>query len=168
MKIMELIAGRLSLSDHEEMIKKIGKSKSLFHELMNCLFSGNLRASQNAAWIASEIVRAHPSLVQSYSEQVASLACTNDVDEAVLRNVLRLLMAVTIPEVCHGALMNRCFELIESPARPPAIKANALSVLANFCTQYPEIMQELKIIIMGQFQHESPAFRSRAKKILHQ
>lgn len=163
---MELIDGRLSISDHNELISKLGKSKSQFAQLMTCLFSDNLRASQNAAWIASEIVRAKPAYMEDYFEQVTSLATDPHTDQAVLRNILRLLMAVTVPEAHHGTLMNRSFEIIESPAMPPAIKANALSILANFCKQYHEIRQELTFIINAQIQNESPAFKSRAQKIL--
>jgi hypothetical protein len=46
------------------------------------------------------------------------------------------------------------------------VKAFSLSILSNLSADYPEIRGELKIIIEEQWEHATPAFRSRAKKIL--
>ena len=62
--------------------------------------------------------------------------------------------------------MNLCFDYVMDPMEKPAIKANALTVLQNLAKQYPEIRNELRLIIQSQWEHESAAFRSRAAKIL--
>jgi hypothetical protein len=43
---------------------------------------------------------------------------------------------------------------------------NALTILDQLSEQYPAISDELKIVIESQFEDESPAFKSRATKIL--
>jgi hypothetical protein len=62
--------------------------------------------------------------------------------------------------------MNLCFDYIISPKEKPAVKAFSLTVLQNLSRQYPEIKNELRTIIETQWDNESPAFRSRARKIL--
>jgi hypothetical protein len=49
---------------------------------------------------------------------------------------------------------------------PPGVKANALTVLDNLRERYPDISDELKTVIESGFETESPAFKSRASKIL--
>ncbi|MBS1670911.1 MAG: hypothetical protein JST94_05595 [Bacteroidetes bacterium] len=62
--------------------------------------------------------------------------------------------------------MNACFNFIETPATPVAIKAFSLTILQKLSLQYPEIKQELKLIIEERWEHETAAFKSRARKIL--
>ena len=62
--------------------------------------------------------------------------------------------------------MNACFGFVESPSKPNAIKASSLTIIFNLSKQYPEIKQELKLIIEERWDTETAAFRSRGKKIL--
>jgi len=41
-----------------------------------------------------------------------------------------------------------------------------LHILENMSERYPEILPELKTIIEARWEFETPAFRSRARKIL--
>jgi hypothetical protein len=77
-----------------------------------------------------------------------------------------LLQQITIPERLHGEVMNICFEYIASPDESVAVKAFSLTILQNLSKQYPEIKNELKLVIEERWDHETAAFRSRAKKIL--
>jgi hypothetical protein len=89
-----------------------------------------------------------------------------DVHPAVIRNSVRILQKIEIPEAFHGKLMHSCFGLIETPETPVAIKAFSLTILQHLSKYYPEIQQELKLIIEERWAHETAAFKSRAKKIL--
>lgn len=84
----------------------------------------------------------------------------------LLNAILRLLQAIVIPKRLHGEIMSLCFDYVASPDEPVAIKAFSLTILQNLSKQYPEIKQELKTIIEDRWDHESVAFKSRAKRIL--
>jgi hypothetical protein len=62
--------------------------------------------------------------------------------------------------------MDICFTYIADPQEKVAVKAFSLTILENLSHQYPEIRNELKLIIEERWEHETAAFRSRAKKIL--
>lgn len=79
---------------------------------------------------------------------------------------MRLLQDVDIPVKLHGELMNTCFAYIADPQEKVAVKAFSLTVLQNFSRHYPGIKNEMKLIIEERWEHETAAFRSRAKKIL--
>ena len=63
--------------------------------------------------------------------------------------------------------MGICFDFIQSNEIAIAVKAFSLTILQNLSRQYPDIIPELKLIIEERWEHETAAFRSRAKKILN-
>ena len=83
----------------------------------------------------------------------------------MIRNSIRVLEAIDIPEKFHGDVMNVCFQFIETPATPIAIKAFSLTTLFNLSKTYPEIKLELKLIIEERRDTETAAFKSRGRKI---
>lgn len=62
--------------------------------------------------------------------------------------------------------MNICMDYIASNDEPVAVKAFSLSILQNLSKQYPEIKNEVKLIIEERWPHETAAFHSRAEKFL--
>jgi len=64
--------------------------------------------------------------------------------------------------------MNSCFSFIESVSTPVAIKAFSLTTLYNLSKSYPEIKNELKLIIEERWDDETAAFKSRGRRILKQ
>jgi len=139
-----------------------------FKELMQCFLSNDYRLAQRAAWSVSWVAKKSPELIQPYIKDLLDQLPRKDVHNAVIRNSVRILQQVKIPESLHGKLMNNCFSLIESPSTPVAIKAILLTALFNLSISYPEIKNELKLIIEERWNHETPAFKSRGKKVLKQ
>jgi hypothetical protein len=89
------------------------------------------------------------------------------VPVAVKRNVVRILQFVDIPEDLHGEVMNICFELLGDLRETIAVRVFSMTVLARLAEIYPDIRQELRIIIEDELSHQpSAGFKSRAKKIL--
>lgn len=105
-------------------------------------------------------------MIEKHFKELLTNLHTPNLSDAVKRNTLRLLQHIEIPERFQGEIMNLCFKYISSPAEASAVKAFALTVLQNLAQVYPEIKDEVKIIIEDRWEVESPAFKSRAKKFL--
>lgn len=140
--------------------------KQYFKELMKCFMSEEYRLAQRAAWSVGWAARKKPEMVRPYIKDLVCVLQKKEVHKAVVRNAVRVLEALEIPETFHGDVMNACFGFIETPSTPAAIKAFSLTTLANLSHTYPEIKAELKLIIEERWETETPAFRSRGKKIL--
>ncbi len=143
-------------------------SSGYFKELMRCFVSGEYRLAQRAAWCVSWAARIRPELIKPYIKDIVAQLSKTNVHKAVIRNSVRVLEEIEIPEEFHGDVMNACFGFIEKPSTPVAIKAFSLTTLFNLSKYYPEINHELKLIIEERFDNETAAFKSRAKKILKQ
>lgn len=166
MDLLKEIEKEHSKSQTEKIIKYVGANKDRFAELMKLFLKGEYRVTQRAAWPMSYCVCNHPELITPYFKQIVALLEKPGVHDAVKRNIVRLLQFVEIPKKYHGQVMNACFEFIADVETAVAIKAFALTILDNLSKIYPDIRAELKLIIEERWEHETAAFRSRAKKIL--
>jgi dihydroorotase len=137
-----------------------------FKELMQCFLTNEYRLAQREAWSVSCAARKKPELIKPYIKDLVARLNRTGVHDAVVRNSVRVLEKIEIPESLHGEVMNACFGFIEKPSVPVAIKAFSLTTLFNLSKYYPEIKGELKLIIENNLDNESAAFESRGRKIL--
>ncbi len=142
-------------------------SKKNFKALMQCFMSDEYRLAQRAAWSVSWAAKKKPVMITPFIKDLVAVLQKSNVHTAVIRNAVRVLEAIDIPEKFHGTVMNACFNFIEQPSTPVAIKAFSLTTLFNLSKFYPEIKHELKIIIEERWDTETAAFKSRGKKILN-
>jgi len=137
-----------------------------FKELIDCFLSDNVRVAQRAAWSVSWAAQKRPELVQPYAGVLISQVKRTDVHNAVIRNSLRILEDLDIPEEFHGEVMDACFQFLQKRDTAIAIKAFALTVLFNLSKIYPDIKNELRVIIEENMDYETAAYKSRGRKIL--
>jgi hypothetical protein len=166
MDLYQLLRSEHSKKQTDRIVRYIGDDAARFAVLMELFFKGEYRITQRAAWPLSYCVRVHPALIGPYFKPLLDNLARKDIHVAVIRNTVRLLQDVDIPKRYHGRVMSTCFDFIQSAETPIAVKAFSLTILATLSAQYPEIRAELKLIIEEQWEHATPAFRSRAKKIL--
>ena len=166
MKLQEMLLAEHSKKQCDKIVKYIGNDATRFAALMQLFFRGEYRVTQRAAWPMSYCVRKYPALIQPYFNRLINNLRKKGLHDSVVRNTVRILQDVDIPKQYHGKLMSICFDFIQSNETPVAVKAFSLTILENMCTSYPEIFPELKLVIEERWEHETAAFRSRAKKIL--
>jgi hypothetical protein len=168
MDLQQLLHDEHSKKQTDRIVNYIGNDKDRFAQLIKIFFQGEYRITQRAAWPLSYCVRHHPELITPWFKPLLDNLARKDIHVAVIRNTVRLLQDVSIPKKHHGRVMNICFDFIQSPETPIAVKAFSLTILSHLSADYPEIAGELKLIIDDQWEQATPAFRSRAKKVLKQ
>ena len=166
MNLRDTLLAEHSKAQCLKIVKWIGKDQQRFDELIRLFLSDEYRVVQRAAWPVSYAVQAHPPLIQPHFGKLIKKLCQPGLPDAVKRNTVRIFQEIDAPKRFHGLLMNACFGFIESMTEKPAIKAFALTVLHKLSVQYPDIRPELKVIIEDRWDYESPAFKSRGRKIL--
>jgi hypothetical protein len=142
------------------------ESKKNFKTLIECFLDEKYRLAQRAAWSVSWAAKQRPEMVYPHIKDLVSVLNKKNVHDAVMRNSVRVLQEIEIPEKYHGEVMDACFQFLERPLTPVAIKAFSLTTLFNLSKKYPEIKPELKLIIKDRLDYETAGFKSRAKKIL--
>src|SRR5579863_10328550 len=166
MDLVKLLRAEHSKRQCDRIVAYIGSDKDRFAQLIELFFRGEYRMTQRAAWPLSYCVQRHPELITPYYRQLLDNLGRKDIHVAVIRNTVRLLQDVSIPKRWHGRVMSICFDFVADVQTPIAVKAFSLTILSHLSADYPEIRGELKLSIEEQWEQSTPAFRSRAKKIL--
>lgn len=167
MNIREEILNNHSKENAERIAEWIGDNEKRIDELMQLFLNEEYRIVQRAAFVVSKVGDQNPQLLEPYYDVMVGHLQHAGQQDAVKRNVLRILQDADIPEDLHGELMNICFEFLADINEPIAIRVFSMTVLDNLSNHYPEIRQELHAILEEQLELGcSAGFRSRAKKIL--
>ncbi len=147
----------------------IGSDTTRIARLIHIFMHDEYRVVQRAAWVVSSVAAQYPHLVVPHMPALVKRLQDKGIHDAVKRNVLRLFQFTELPEAIHGALMNCCFDALTDAKEALAIRAFAMTVLARLTAWYPELNNELVLILEDALQQQqSPSFKSRAKKILQQ
>ncbi|MEM6522185.1 MAG: hypothetical protein AAGF85_00155 [Bacteroidota bacterium] len=150
----------------EKIANYIGNDPLRFTKLIDCLLDHEYRVSQRAAMALSHTVDRNPNLLSPHLDRLVQ-NLRNNVHVAVVRNTIRLLQEVNIPDNLMGDVADICFGLMESNETPIAVKVFAMTVLANICEKEPDLKNELALIIEDQIPYGSAGFRNRGTKILN-
>lgn len=167
MNIRQQLLKEHSKSNTEEIASYINQNSELFAELMHLFIHDEWIITQRASWVISKCADKYPYLIIPHLEQLVLNLENPTIHVAVKRNTLRVLENVPIPEQLCGSLVNTCFQFLEEN-EPIAVKAFSITVLANLLPQYPELANELKLILENQLPYSSPGFKHRANKVLKQ
>jgi hypothetical protein len=71
-----------------------------------------------------------------------------------------------IPEEYEGMAYDYGMEILLDPHAPIAVKAYSIQILQNIARKFPELKQELIQVVQDRMEFETPAFRSRGKRML--
>jgi len=166
MDLRETLLAEHSKANCVRIVNWIGSDQSRFDELFTLFCSNEYRVVQHAAWPISYSVIDHPDLIKKHFSKLVKLMQDPSAHSALRRNAMRLLQEIDIPKKHHGQVMDTAFRYIADPKEPVAVKAFSLTVLEKLAGGYPEIIPEIKLLIEENYERESAAFKSRAKKFL--
>lgn len=166
MDLHETLLQSHSVAMRDRVIRYVGNDPEKFGALARLFFSDDPVLSVRAGWPMGYIVEKYPALLSPWIKQVVTILENPAADEAALRHSVRMLQHAPIPKRYHGRIMNACFNFVADIQAAAAVKAFSLTVLHHLSEAYPDIRAELKMIIRERWEEESPAFRSRGKKIL--
>jgi hypothetical protein len=166
MNLRETILAEHSKANCDKIVKWVGHSQKRFDELFYLFLNSEYRVNQRVAWPLSYCVISHPEFISRHFSKLVKNLHKPGIHDSIKRNTVRLLQHIETPKRFHGEIMDMCFTYISSPNEAVAIKAFSLSILQDLSAFYPEIKNEIKMIIEERWPHETAAFHSRAKKFL--
>lgn len=169
MNLRETILAEHSKVNTQQIVQWVGNDPEKIQKLIDILHTDEYQVVQRAAWVMSDVAEVQPGLMQKYVPELVEKLKDTRVHIAVKRHIYRMLQYLELPEATHGDLMNNCFESLINPKEALAVRAFAMSILARMTEMYPEISNELRLVIEDALQQEAaPSFKSRAKKVLNQ
>lgn len=150
----------------DEALAYIGNDKKKVDALVKIVAGNDKRLSQRASWALGYVgERSHYHLTP-HLKQLLVLMTEPNRHPALRRNITRALQYVHLPEDLHGTVMDTCFRFLEDPKEAAAVKAFSISILENLWHEYPEIGDELRIVLTTLMEDALPSFKVRARRLL--
>jgi hypothetical protein len=163
----EILASH-SKAQCNKIVKYIGTSKSRFSELVKIYVDGPFRITQRAAWPLTYAAEGNPALVAPHLGLLLKTIRKEDIHDAVKRNTVRLLQFIEIPKKYHSDVTDICFNFLADKKQAAAVRVFSMSVLLKMSLEYPELKNDLRVLVEDEMPFASAAFRSRGKKVLKQ
>ncbi|MCL3779840.1 hypothetical protein EMN47_05490 [Prolixibacteraceae bacterium JC049] len=118
-----------------------------------------------AAWVIDHMHQKNSNAVKGIVDRLpeAVLAVKKD---GVLRHFLKIISEFPIKENISGEFIDRCFDIFESTSMPIAVRVHAMQILFEFSKVYPDLQNELALLIEHHMEEGSAGMKSRGKKIL--
>jgi hypothetical protein len=149
-----------------KLARWVGKDKAQVRQLMKFFLEGEHRLAEKSAWIIGHCAEVHLELFGPWLKPMIKIMQKPGAHDAVKRNVVRILQFVDIPRALQGIVANQCFEFLSSIDGPIAVRTFSMTVLAKIAKDEPDLKKELELIVRQMLPYGTPAFRSRAKKVL--
>lgn len=149
------------------IIKYVGDDSRRFKILIDLLLGSDLVLSQRASWPLGYVAIEHPKLVKPYLSRLIKKLAEPNNHPAITRSILRVFQEMEIPEKHRGTLVDLTFKFILNESAPIATRAFSITVAARICKHYPELKNELLLILNDVWERpHAPAIAARIKSSL--
>lgn len=145
----------------------VGTNEELFEELINCMLEKDAEIARRAAWALSFCIEKNAFLFDKHVGVFIDIMNNKTCHVAVKRAATQALQFMEIPEEIEGKAYDYGINILIDPNEGIAVKAYVLQILQNIVIKYPELKQELIELVKDKMPFESPAFKSRGKKLLN-
>ena len=166
MDLYNVLSTGRSKAAKDTIVSYIKDDPEKFAQLFNLFRNGEGQVSQRASWAVSYCVEKYPELIYPYGQEMVDYLQVPGIHDSIKRNILRTFQDIAIPATLEESLLKLCFDYVMDRKEAVAIRVFAIQVLANLAEKYPEIKNELKVIIEDELPYAKPAFVSRGSKIL--
>ena len=166
LSILDLVASGHSKPLVNKIIRAVGDDQKRFDELMKIFLGKDGDLARKSSWALSYIVVDHPEMVRKWMRQILANLDRENQHPAMYRSTFRFLEAIDIPEKHAAEVLNAAYRYVLNVAHPIAIRAFAITTAWNVVKKYPEMAEELRLITEQVMTEQSPAIRSRGKRIL--
>jgi hypothetical protein len=164
MIIQKLLREEHSKHQTLKIIRYVGNDRKRYDTLVKICLGNDKLLAQRASWPLRYCTEKYPDFAKKHLRKLIR-KLKEPTHNAIRRSILQMLCSISIPTSLDAQAISICFKLLNDRSEFVASKVFSMTVLANYCQKYPELKSELKASIQSQLQYESPAFRSRAKKL---
>lgn len=151
--------------EKELYIAEVGASGKYFADLIDIALHEDDPLAWRAAWILDGSDEQFPGLAEDFVASIVK-ALPGIKSKGTIRSLLRLLCRYDIGEDEQGILIDLCFKYLVSELYPVAVKVHAMQIVYNHALIYPELKEELILVIEDQVGNNTVGFKSRGVRLI--
>lgn len=130
--------------------------------LVDLVLSHQPKLAERSSWVLEKLSERNPGLLDaSLTRLIENLK--HIPSSSTRRTLSKVLSLHTLPEAYEGPVLDFCLNMLEAPKEPVAVKANCMSLVFQLLPKYPELKNELFLLIEDQLPYQSVGFASRYK-----
>lgn len=139
----------------------------LIKELVDCALSKDELLSSRAMWVLGHYSDLDYEKTIPFHDALIKNLTNSNLHNGVIRNTLRFFQTHAVPNKHQSFLLDKCFDYIKNPSQAIAVRAFAITVVFNIAKPYPELLNELLIVLKHlSVNDEPPAIRARVKNTI--
>jgi len=134
------------------------------NDVMQIIIYGEFPYVQRAAAIVNKVHDKKPSKLIPYIDMMID-RLSDDVHDAVLRNIFRIFQSHNFSEAQESKVMNQAFNHFQNRESAIAIRVFAMTTLVKLAEKYPELLNEIKSIVREEQPYMSAGMLSRSRRL---
>jgi hypothetical protein len=140
---------------------------SQINELVAFAFEKDHLLSSRAMWVLGHCSDLDYDCIIPYHIKLINNLKHDNLHNGVIRNTLRLFQKHPVPKKMESFMLDKCFAYIKNPTEAIAVRAFAITVVFNISKPYPELLNELSLVLNHMSEtEEGPGIRSRVKNTI--
>jgi hypothetical protein len=116
-------------------------------------------------WVFGEIIKLDPNHLFPVAAHCFALR-DKITFPGFKRTIAKMLALAGVPEEIEGLVVDQLFKWVLNPKIKVAVKVFSIDTLSQLCFKYPDLKEELLLVIEDQLDKNSAALRARAKMVL--
>ncbi len=151
----------------DNAVDEVIKNPDLYPQMLVIAFTGEKKFAQRASRVVYYAGVKQPELaLPLYGTIISNLQ--NIENESIKGTLTALFTEIPLPEneELLGILTNFCFEAMNTVTEKAAMKVYPMQVLYRITKIYPELKNELALILRNQIEFEKPGYQAAAVRIL--
>jgi len=146
-------------------------NKKVAAELTNLIFNKEPKISMRASWVLLHLSFERPTEITPQLPKLIKFLQSENKHTGACRNVLRIFHEIEIPEQHCGILFDICLAFTIHAHYPHAVRVFALYTAALIVKKFPELSNELQLVVNELKTHPQPpsinaAFKKLDKMLL--
>ena len=162
--LLNLISRTVGKQDVLRAVAYIGSDEKKTTEIVTLSCSSDAKISMKAAWVLRYVAKKNKNIVQPFLPKIITHleSCTFSCQ----RSLLNTLEYFQIPTALEDETYNACFNILLDKASPVANKACSMEILSPICLKYPDLSNELILVIEDLLINGSAGIKSKGTKII--
>ncbi|MEL7532758.1 MAG: hypothetical protein AAFN10_15675 [Bacteroidota bacterium] len=165
MDLHQILKARTNRDHMVEIAEWVGEDPKRFAEVWRLVNCGEEPTAPYASWLMDFCLQLHPNHLLPYRKGAFDLL-QQPLHNMIHRNIVKHLYRVEIDEEIEGELYDLAINKISNPQVEVAIRVHCMNIAWKIAEPYPELREELRLVIEGHIGDGSAGFKSRGKRIL--
>ena len=166
MTIKEELLADIRVFKAPDLAKHILATSQL-NELVTLGLEKDHLLSSRAMWVLSHCSDIDSNCVKPYYSKLILNLKHKNLPDGVIRSTLRLFQDNEVPSKHQALVLDTCYTYIKNPLKAIAIRSFAITVVYQLSKPYPELLNELKMVLLHVSTHpDSPGMNSKIKNTL--